>query len=62
MPQDPCVKNLIFDLGGVILDLSVDKTLQAFSTVSGLDKNLVKDRFLSSSGFEAYEKGELSDA
>src|SRR6188768_923866 len=62
MPQDPSVKNLIFDLGGVILDLSVDKTLQAFSTVSGLDKSLVRDRFLSSSGFEAYEKGELSDA
>jgi glucose-1-phosphatase len=62
MSQDPSIKNLIFDLGGVILDLSVDKTLQAFSATSGLDKNLVKDRFLASSGFEAYEKGELSDA
>ncbi len=62
MPPKPSVKNLIFDLGGVILDLSVDHTLQAFSTVSGLEKSVVKERFFSSAGFEEYEKGQLTDA
>ncbi|MEO7992204.1 MAG: HAD family phosphatase [Chryseolinea sp.] len=62
MPPHPSVKNLIFDLGGVILDLSVDHTLQAFSTVSGLEKSVVKERFFSSGGFEEYEKGQLTDA
>lgn len=61
MPPHPSVKNLIFDLGGVILDLSVDNTLQAFSTVSGLKKSVVKERFVSSGGFEKYEKGQLTD-
>ena len=60
MRPDPSVKNLIFDLGGVILDLSVNHTVQAFSMVSGLDENAVKDKF-HYSGFEAYEKGELTD-
>ncbi len=62
MRLDPSVKNLIFDLGGVILDLSVDDTLQAFSNVSGLSKGVVKDRFIASKGFEEYEKGLLTDA
>jgi glucose-1-phosphatase len=62
MRLDPSVKNLIFDLGGVILDLSVDHTLQAFSNVSGLEKNVVRDRFIASKGFEEYEKGLLTDA
>jgi putative hydrolase of the HAD superfamily len=58
---DRSIKNLIFDLGGVILDLSVDKTLQSFSTISGIDTNLVKQLFVNSPGFESYEKGEISD-
>lgn len=45
------VKNLIFDLGGVILDLSVDTTLQAVSKLSGLDKNEVVHHFVTAPGF-----------
>jgi len=33
----PSIKNLIFDLGGVILDLSVNHTLEAFSKISKMD-------------------------
>lgn len=55
------IKNLIFDLGGVILDLTVTDTLNAFSAVSGLAPELVADRFRSSAGFEAYERGEMVD-
>jgi glucose-1-phosphatase len=59
---DKSIKNIIFDLGGVILDLSVDSTLQAFAKLSGLPKHDVQDLFISSAGFEQYEKGALSDA
>jgi putative hydrolase of the HAD superfamily len=58
---DHAVKNLIFDLGGVILDLSVDTTLKSFADLSGIDKNTVKSLFVSSPEFELYEKGEISD-
>jgi glucose-1-phosphatase len=60
--QESSVKNLIFDLGGVILDLSVDHTLQAFADISGLDKSEVTKRFVTAEGFLAYEKGLINDA
>jgi FMN phosphatase YigB (HAD superfamily) len=61
VPRDTSVKNLIFDLGGVILDLSVDKTLQAVADLSNLDKKEVTNRYLSGEGFLLYEKGLISD-
>jgi len=61
VPVDSSIKNLIFDLGGVILDLSVDDTLRSFSTLSGIEKSKVEQLYASSPGFESYEKGEISD-
>lgn len=61
MLTDRSIKNLIFDLGGVILDLSVDSTLQSFADLSGIEKNTIQQLFVSSPGFELYEKGEISD-
>jgi glucose-1-phosphatase len=55
------VKNLIFDLGGVILDLSVEDTLTAFSNLSGLRKEKVKDIFIGSPEFNEFEKGLMND-
>jgi glucose-1-phosphatase len=55
------VKNLIFDLGGVILDLSVDHTLAFFTTLSGLDKQHVTEIFKTSPEFNEYEKGKIND-
>lgn len=56
------IKNIIFDLGGVILDLSVDHTLQSFSDLSGLKKSEVEKIFHSTPEFLLYEKGEITDA
>jgi FMN phosphatase YigB (HAD superfamily) len=56
------IKNLIFDLGGVILDLSVDHTLQEFANLSGIEKSKVKEIFHGSPGFELYEKGGMNDS
>jgi glucose-1-phosphatase len=56
------VKNIIFDLGGVILDLSVDHTLQSFSELSGLKKEEVEKIFHSTPEFLLYEKGGMTDS
>ena len=62
MRTDGSIKNLIFDLGGVILDLSVDTTLQSLAELSGIDTNKVRQLFVDSPEFESYEKGEISDS
>jgi hypothetical protein len=36
------IKNIIFDLGGVIINLSVEKTHQAFATLSGMPVDEIK--------------------
>ena len=61
MLTDRAVKNLIFDLGGVILDLSVDTSLSSFANLSGIEKSTVKRLFVSSPEFELYEKGGMSN-
>ncbi len=55
------IKNLIFDLGGVILDLDVPKTIGEFARVSGLTPEEVAHRFRYSDGFLKYERGEIGD-
>lgn len=57
----PAIKNIVFDLGGVILDLSVPHTLHAFASLSGIDPEDVRKIFVSSSGFIDYETGALDD-
>lgn len=61
MAQASSIKNLIFDLGGVILDLSVQSTLQQFAQVSGVEIRKVQQLFLDSAGFMLYEKGLIND-
>jgi putative hydrolase of the HAD superfamily len=55
------IRNLIFDLGGVILDLSVESTLDEFSRISGFPKDKVKQIFSTSPEFNVYEKGGMND-
>lgn len=55
------IKNIIFDLGGVILELATNDTLVAFGRLSGLDVATIKQIFVSSSEFEDYEKGVMTD-
>lgn len=59
---DSSVKNIIFDLGGVILDLSITDTLKSFSRLSGLSFKEIERIFISAPEFEHYEKGTLDDA
>ena len=55
------MRNLIFDLGGVIIDLSVDRTIQAFSKLSGCTPEQILQRYHTNPEFLAYETGEISD-
>ena len=56
------VKTLIFDLGGVILDLSVAHTLDSFAVLSKMPKEKVHDLYFSAPGFIDYEKGAIDDS
>ena len=56
------IKNIIFDLGGVIINLSVEKTHQAFATLSGLSIEEINNIVHQEAFFHDYEKGLISDA
>jgi len=55
------IKNLIFDLGGVILDLDFTRTHEAFSHLSGIPVSELKEKILHQPFFLDYEKGLLTD-
>ena len=57
----PSVKSLIFDLGGVILDLSVPHTLTSFANLSKISNERVEELYVKSPGFLEYEKGLIDD-
>jgi glucose-1-phosphatase len=59
--SDPNLKNLIFDLGGVILDLSFQRTFDAFARLANIDAEAVANSYYGRPEFFAYEKGELTD-
>jgi len=50
---------IIFDLGGVVLNLQPQLTVNAFSKHAGLSSTEVYARFLSNDCFFAFEKGEI---
>ena len=54
------IKNLIFDLGGVIIDLDTSKTIRAFAQLSGKKDNEILT-LASHSIFKQYEKGEITN-
>ena len=56
------IKNIIFDLGGVIINLSVEDTYQSFASLSGLSPEEIKKRAHQNTFFREYEKGLLSDS
>jgi putative hydrolase of the HAD superfamily len=58
---DSKIKNIIFDLGGVILNLSVDSTLRQISKLSGYPVEKVIELYHARDEFLAYEKGEITN-
>ena len=59
--QIDSTKNLIFDLGGVIIDLDVERTKAAFALLSQKSVSEVQLLLENSPIFQQYEKGQLND-
>jgi FMN phosphatase YigB (HAD superfamily) len=57
----PEIKNIIFDLGGVIINLSIDATVQRFSMLTGLTSESIYRKLATLDLFKEHEKGTLSD-
>jgi glucose-1-phosphatase len=55
------IKNLIFDLGGVIINLDTNRTHEAFAKLANCSIEEVKTRTTEQSFFNDYEKGLLTD-
>jgi epoxide hydrolase-like predicted phosphatase len=58
----PHIRNLIFDLGGVILNLSVPSTLNQLASLTGLPLEKIMESYASREEFIQYEKGLIGDA
>jgi len=57
----PAFKNIIFDLGAVIIDISLPKTVQAFAQLLDRDHLWVEQQLKMASVFRRYETGEWDD-
>jgi putative hydrolase of the HAD superfamily len=57
----PNIKNIIFDLGGVILNLSVESTLKKFAVLSGHPIDKIIELYYSREEFLQYERGEITN-
>ncbi len=55
------IKNLIFDLGGVIINLDTARTFESFSKLSGIPARELQQKSKEVSLFGDYEKGMMSD-
>jgi putative hydrolase of the HAD superfamily len=51
---------IIFDLGGVVIDLDVDESLKMFSEYSGVSNDIILEKFAKGNWAFKFEKGEIS--
>lgn len=55
------IRNIIFDLGGVILNLSIESSLQQLSRMSGVSLEQIRQAYGDQPEFLQYERGEITD-
>ena len=56
------IKHIIFDLGGVILNLREESTVEAFAAISRLSKAEISKRFFVFDDYPKFEMGLLTDS
>ena len=56
------IKNIIFDLGNVIVDIDFERTVQAFQELGGDKIDLNLENYMDHPVFGAIEKGEITPA
>lgn len=55
------IKTIIFDLGGVIIDLEVQKTVAGFAAMSDLSSQQVTNLYVSHPTFLTFETGQITE-
>lgn len=55
------IKAIIFDLGGVIIDINYQLTARAFQALGGLNFDKIYSQFKQSALFDNYETGKIDD-
>jgi putative hydrolase of the HAD superfamily len=53
------VDALLFDFGGVLIEISFDRVFARWADLAGVDVETVKGRFLHGEAYQAHERGEL---
>ncbi len=56
------IKNIIFDLGGVIINLDINKTIQEFNKLSKMPFESIYSQLQQTPIFDKFDKGEISDS
>ncbi len=59
MADKGTIRNIVFDLGGVILDIDIPRTFRAFASLTGTTEDSVRDKFNSAALFAQFETGRL---
>ena len=52
-------KALLFDLGGVVIDVSFDAVFRSWASAAGCDVEEIRSRFRFGADYEAHERGEI---
>ncbi|GAA0894833.1 HAD family phosphatase [Fulvivirga kasyanovii] len=55
------LKFLVFDLGGVIINLDTELTIREFARLGRVEPDFVKEKYLHHDEFKRYETGAISD-
>ena len=55
------IKNIIFDLGGVIINLDINKTIQEFNELSKKPFETIYSQLQQTSIFDEFDKGEIAE-
>ena len=56
------IKNIIFDLGGVIINLDINKTIQEFNKLSKMPFETIYSQLQQTPIFDEFDKGEISES
>lgn len=62
MAVNSTIKNIIFDLGGVVLDIDIPRTTRAFASLSETNEEDILANFKTSELFNKFETGEVDVA
>ena len=56
------IKNILFDLGGVIINLDYQRTIDEFSALSGFNASAIFTQEIQLQVFDSFEKGEITES